>query len=215
MLQCVGCGAGNDSERDGGTTSNTWALAAENKGLAPFVIDSTLGPSFDVAIVDINGDGLLDLLVTNHVDNATTHGSVSVVTVFQAPAAPTPLTTLSAWSRHDIAVGFDVREAGPNQAAPGAARAFGPPSLPAPSKGQSLAPSSKPWVSVAGDGDQRFYVLTPHVPSDPLNWDYTRNLVWDCQGTVGRQTSIVIDSSLYLIVPCYDSGRIEAFLIEN
>ena len=209
MLQCVGCGGGNRSR------TNTWAKAAENGELVPIILDASIGPSFDVAVVDINGDGRLDLLVTNHVDNATSPGAISLVTVYQAPTPPTPLSTISAWVRHDIASGFVVREPGPNQAAPGAARAFAPPPPPPSASSSSVSSAVKPWVSVAGDGDQQFYVLTPDMPLDPLNWNYTRNLVWNCGGTAGRQATIVIDTALYLIVPCYDSGRIEAFLIQN
>jgi hypothetical protein len=192
MLECARCSGGG----------GTWATAA----LSPVVIDATLGPSFDVAVVDVNGDGLLDVLVTNHVDNATNSSLVSVVAAYEPPRdVATPLSDVSAWTKHILADGFFVREPGPNQAAPGAARAFAPPA--------GATEGTRPWVSVSGDGDQRLYVLTPGSPS-PDDWQYVQNLVWDCKGTVGRQVSITVGGALFLAVPCYDSGRIEVVMLE-
>lgn len=195
LLQCAGCSKSG---------ANAWATA----DLERIVLDASIGPAFDVAVVDINGDGRLDVLVTNHADNATTvNGTVfqSVVAVYEAPLAPTPLTDAAAWKKHVVLNGMAVREPGPNQAAPGAARAFAPPAGTA---------SSRPWISVSGDGDQRAYVLVPNT-ADPSDWTYTINEVHDCKGTVGRQVSVVVDSASYLVIPCYDSGRIEVYELQE
>ena len=144
------------------------------------------------------------MLLTNHADNATAvNGTVfqSVVVAYEAPPPPAPLANASAWTRRVLAEGFLVREPGPNQAAPGAARAFAPP---------AGAPPAKPWVSVAGDGDQRAYVLTPDA-ADPGDWAYTRTLVHDCGGTVGRQVSVAAAGRTFLVVPCYDAATIEVY----
>ena len=42
-----------------------------NETVQSRVIDNTLGSAFDLQVVDINADGKLDLLVTNHENNAT------------------------------------------------------------------------------------------------------------------------------------------------
>jgi hypothetical protein len=191
MLQCSGCA--------GGGAAATWATA----NLTRVVLDASIGPAFDVAAVDVNGDGRLDALVTNHADNATAVGGVvyqSQVLVYEAPLAPAPLANASAWTRHVLLDGLVVREPGPNQAAPGAARAFAPPA----------GAGARAWVSVAGDGDQRAYVLTPDA-ADPSSWAYSVQLVHDCKGTVGRQVSLVVDARSFLVIPCYDSGLVEVY----
>ena len=193
MVQCSGCAA------SGASAPHTWATAP----LAPTVLDAGMGPGFDVEVVDLDGDGTLDLLVTNHVDAPPAPNDPSEVVAYVAPAAPTPLTDASAWTKHVLASNFTVREPGPNQAAPGGAR-----SMVAPGGG-----SKRPWVTVSGDGDQRAYILSP-VSEDGTSWEYDTTLVWDCKGTVGRQVSVVAGGVSYVLVPCYDSGRIEAFRVE-
>jgi hypothetical protein len=194
MLQCVGCA--------GTAPTSTWATSQ----LTPIVLDASVGPAFDVAIVDINGDGRLDVLLTNHADNTTSiNGTVyqSVVAVYEAPLAPILLTNVSAWTKHILVNGFTVREPGPNQAAPGAARAFTPP---------GASSTLKPWISVSGDGDQRVYILTPNS-QNPQDWSYQNTLIHDCQGTSGRQVTTIVGESTYLIIPCYDKANIVVYEI--
>lgn len=190
MTECVGCG---------GAGGGTWAAAAAAGALRATVLDASIGPGFDVATVDLNGDGVLDLLVTNHVDNASSP-FVSGVFAYVAPAAPAPLAAAAGWTKHALASGFAVREAGPNQAAPGDA-------LPL-----LLPGSAKPVVALSGDGDQRAYLLTA-ASEDPGSWDYALTQVWDCGGTVGIALPVLLGGKGYMIVACYDSGRIEAFAL--
>ena len=110
------------------------------------------------------------------------------------------LRNASAWARHELAAGFVIREPGANQAAPGAARAF-----------FTTAGAQKPLVSVSGDGDQHAYILSPESASDPLDWGYTRTDVFNCGGTVGRQVHASYEGRDFMLVPCYDAARIEAF----
>lgn len=191
MVECAGCA---------GAGGVTWAAAAAAGRLAAVVLDGAIGPSFGVATVDLNGDGALDLLVTNHVDNATSPFA-SGVFGYVAPPAPAPLGAASGWTRYNLSVGFAVREPGPNQAAPGGAAAL------------RLPGAAKPLVTVSGDGDQHAYVLTPVADGDPSNWAYSSQPLWDCKGTVGSVLPLLIESRGYIFVACYDSGRVEAFAL--
>ena len=193
MVECAGCAAGAGS-------GASWAAAAAAGRLAAVVLDGGIGPSFGVDAVDLNGDGALDLLVTNHVDNASSP-FVSGVFGYVAPAAPTPLAAAGAWAKHNLSVGFAVREPGPNQAAPGGAAAL------------RLPGAAKPLLAISGDGDQRAYVLTAAADGDPSSWEYAVAEVWDCKGTVGGALPLLVGGKGYLFVACYDSGRVEAFAL--
>jgi hypothetical protein len=198
MVQCVGCSTAGKGD------GSTWAKSA----LTITVLDATIGPSFDVQVVDLNGDGRLDLLVTNHVDNATDGGNPqSGVFAYEAPLAPAPLTNASAWTKHTLASGFAVREWGPNQAAPGAFQWYFP-------CGSPQGPSGpKPYALIGGDGDQRAYVLSPSSPSDPSDWTYALTELWDCKGTVGASVVADVngDGCVEVFVPCYDDGIVNAW----
>ena len=143
------------------------------------IVDSGLPVlnGFAVEVVDLNGDGNMDVLYTNHVDNKTQSGAVSMVIGFEMPAKGQPFTNPANWVKHVLDQGYVVREGGPNQAAPGFAKAFFP--------SKAHPDHAKPSILVEGDGDQRFYELSPLSP-DPSNWLYNRTLLYDCQGTVGQ-----------------------------
>lgn len=194
ILQCAGCNAAN-----GGNA--TWASAAAS--LYPILIDASIGQGFGAWVIDLNNDGRLDILATNHVDNAT----ISGVYAYEAPLPPTPITDAAAWTKHTLATGFIVREPGlpGTQAAPGAATAV---------SHCASAGTRKPFLTVAGDGDQRFYTLVPNS-EDPTDWGYTLTEVLDCQGTVGGQVAADLDGDGCdeVLVPCFDDGIVHAFKV--
>lgn len=72
-------------------------------------------------VVDVNGDGRLDLLVTNHVNDINLSG----VFVFELIPGK-DYRSSSSWIRHKIAANFQVREKGIAQATPGNAQLFYP-----------------------------------------------------------------------------------------
>lgn len=197
LILCPGCApAGAPASASASTLAgpNTWSNLSS---LVQVALDPSIGPGFDVQVVDLNGDGALDLLVTNHVDNATLSG----VFAYEAPATG-PLTTPGSWKKHVLASGFIVREPGlpGTQASPGAARA-----MPA----CTASGYSKPLITLSGDGDQRFYLLVP-ASQDPSNWTYSLTEIYDCGGTAGRQAAADLDGDgcPEMLLPCYDSSTV-------
>ena len=91
------------------------------------VIDPELGAGFDCQVSDINGDGLPDVLVTNHEPSGSVFAfEVTVLPNFTAVA-----------SKHTLASNITIHKSiipSPGAAAPGEATAFLPPTqvLPAP-----------------------------------------------------------------------------------
>lgn len=158
------------------------------------VIDDSIGAAFDAQLVDINGDGTQDLLVTNHQGDGT--GSVYAYEI------PSDITDVAGWTRHTLASGFPVTQSGLNQASPGSARAF----FPTPQAGNA---GSAPHIAVAGDAAQKAYVLVP----GSAEWEYETTELHDCGCTVGQLAVADVDGDGYseIIIPCYDAGLLVAY----
>ena len=151
-------------------------------------LDDKKGAMFGVELVDLNGDGKKDLLVTNH--DGSGNGGVFAYELTDK------------WTRHDLAVGFPVLQSGPGQAAPGAAQAFFP------TKGQT----GKPNILVSGDGSQQAYILTPNT-NTVGDWTYTQTVLHNCESTSGGLAigDANHDGKTEIYVPCYDKGYLAVY----
>lgn len=173
--------------------STTTTGFADPDDVQTIIIDESIGAAFDAQLFDVNADGVLDLVVSNHLGDGT--GSVFAYEI------PSDLTDVDAWTRHTLASGFPVTKSGLNQAAPGSARVF----YPTPQGRKAAAP----YIAVAGDAAQKAYVLVPG--SD--DWIYETTELHDCGCTVGQMAVGDINGDGYaeVIIPCYDDGLLVAY----
>ena len=154
-------------------------------------LDESIGPAYTVEVVDLNHDGSLDLLVTNHVGGEG--GSVFGYEI------PTDLRN-GTFKRHVLATGFPVTESGSNQFAPGFAYSFKP----------HEAYTGKPYILVAGDGSQRAYLLTPAE----AEFAYNKTIITAVNGVVGSigfGDIVGKDGWAEFFIPNYDGSTIYAY----
>ena len=154
------------------------------------VLDSTIGPAYNLAILPLNNNNTLNLLVTNHQADASASGVFSYT-------IPDDFKN-GVYERVTLASNFTVTESGFNQAAPGFAYAVNP---------YIHSAISKPYILVAGDGSQSAYLMTPGSTDN----SYSIETIVKTKGTVG---SLLItddwnnDGLREFLVPDYDENTV-------
>lgn len=168
---------------------------ADPRDVVTVLLDGGVGAAFDVQVVDVDGDGARDLLVSNHQGDGT-----GGVYAYEIPRGD--ITDASAYTRHTLAEGFPVTQKGQDQASPGSPVAFFPTAA-------LEAAGGAPYIAIAGDAAQVAYVLVP----GRRDWVYTTTLLHDCGCTVGYPAVADVDGDGYveIVVPCYDDGIIAAY----
>jgi hypothetical protein len=169
----------------------------DENGWSERAIDRELGSPFDLQLSDINNDGKLDLLVTNH-ENTAKAGvfAYEIPENFQS----------GEWTRHTLYSGFVTRAnklLNRFQASPGTATAFHP----------NIADTDrKPYILVSGDGTHQAHLLRPRS-EDSKDWAYEESVVVDTGGTVGKCAIGDTDGDGYaeVFVPAYDKDLIYAY----
>ena len=147
-----------------------------------------VGRPFDVEFVDVNGDGILDILATNHQGDlcrTTPDDPPGQVLVLEGPAGD---PFLNEWTLRIIL--DDIRPQptfppipGFGRLAPGRAGPFYP-----------VLSSGKPWIAVGGDEAAKVWVLKPSS-EDPASWDYDAAVLFDINDTFGPGTTQEITAS--------------------
>ena len=162
------------------------------------VFDDTLGPAYMSQVVDLNGDGKLDILATNHEKKeADSH-----VYAYEIPE-PSQWATAE-FKRHVIASNFKpVKSMFVPQMAPGFAYAMFPHKETANTKG------ARPHIVIAGDGDFSAWMMTPVGGVGSFEFDKT--LIKEEKGTVGSIAlgDVTGNGFMDVLIPNYDKGYIE------
>jgi hypothetical protein len=180
------------------------------------IIDDTIGMPFDVQHVDLDNDGVPEILLTNHESGKgkvkpslfvykVEHPQVNSLR-FQGKKVNNYDLPISEYmeslkfTRTTISSNFTIINKSFMAAGPGGAQTF----YPTPDE------SGKPFIVVSGDGSEKAYVFYPK--SDALA-DYGQIEVHDCKGTVGGILVGDLDNDGYkeLVIPCYDTNTIELY----
>jgi hypothetical protein len=151
-------------------------------------IDDKIGSAFDIDFVDINGDGKMDILATNHEAKEDESAVVGYELVD------------GKWVKHILARGFKTLQPGIGQASPGGAKVFKP------------EKNSMPTIVLSGDGSQKAYILAP-TSTTVSDWKFERTLLHDCKCTVGYISvgDTDNDGKSEIYIPCYDSHYVAVY----
>ncbi|NBO37155.1 hypothetical protein EBU99_01085 [bacterium] len=161
-------------------------------------LDDQLGSAFDIQLSDLNADGTIDLLVTNHEGNE----KASVI------AYEIDHQTLKVKSKHTLLTGIPTRQKGFKASSPGPVISFTPTSKPG-------YATRKPWILVSGDGSQKAHLLVPNDDSNSNDWNYREYILWNPTSTVGQSAvgDIDGDGRVELFIPAYDANQVAVFTL--
>eukprot|EP00211_Chloroparvula_japonica_P006447 CAMPEP_0119122788 /NCGR_PEP_ID=MMETSP1310-20130426/2943_1 /TAXON_ID=464262 /ORGANISM="Genus nov. species nov., Strain RCC2339" /LENGTH=414 /DNA_ID=CAMNT_0007112501 /DNA_START=30 /DNA_END=1274 /DNA_ORIENTATION=- len=159
------------------------------------VIEELPAP-YDIHVVDLQGDGTLELLVTEHEG-----GAGGNVTAYEIPG---DFLNPAAYVKHTLATGFAVTKPGANEAAPG----FVTPVF----RSKADREAGAYTLLVAGDGSQAGYWMEP---TGVTPWSYTTEVLKVVDGVVGIIAAAYernAEETCYFFLPCYDSGMVYSYV---
>ena len=181
----------------------TWGSVNQITG--PFVREEDVvypgseGLPFGIELVDLNLDGKVDILFSNHQrDNcfAVTQDPDGIVipgrvVALEQPAAPyTVFSGPDYWTRHVLKDNirpnptYPAPTMAPGRLAPGLALSF------TPVAGQRG--KVKPWVVLSGDEASKVWLISPKYPTNKTNWEYQSAVVFDINQAYGPGTTQTI-----------------------
>jgi len=160
----------------------------QNGTLQSRILDDTSGPGFSCTWTDLNGDGRLELLATNHQNQ---NGSVYAYSFDgDDPATATV-------SRHVLASGFSAVTTKQGTASPGDAFAFQP----------KVGATTKPHIFVSADNADSVFILVPNS-EDPNDFQYAKQELAYLGADIGRPAIGDTDEDGYadIYIPAYDNS---------
>ena len=152
-------------------------------------LSSINGPTFSVSLNDLNQDGKLDILATNHQgDNCfsvTQDPIPGRIFALEQPASGDIFN--DPWVQHTLKDNirpnptFPTPSGGPGRLAPGLASVLWPSAF-------DEWSGKKPWIITGGDEASRVWLLKP-VSEDANNWDYDSAAIFDINDAYGPNTT--------------------------
>jgi len=152
-------------------------------------ISDDQGAPFSVRFVDLNQDGKLDILATNHQGDdcfsATAEPIPGRVYALEQPASGDLFG--APWATHILKDNirpnptFPEPAGGPGRLAPGLAQEMWPSPF-------YEAVNNKPWVLVGGDEASKVWLLKPDSES-PTDWSYSSAVIFDINDYYGANAS--------------------------
>jgi len=159
--------------------------------LTRVVIDQPKGPFFCSELVDLNNDGIKELLVSSN--RADGKGAILV---YEVPAN----YKAGNWPSRTLATGWvPYNKWMPGKGSPGLSQTFYP----------TRDESKKPWIGVSTDDAGDFLILTP-TSEAPDNWNYTTNQIYHTKGTLGSFDVSDLDGDGFneVVVADYNKGKL-------
>eukprot|EP00420_Gonyaulax_spinifera_P020517 CAMPEP_0197902992 /NCGR_PEP_ID=MMETSP1439-20131203/54851_1 /TAXON_ID=66791 /ORGANISM="Gonyaulax spinifera, Strain CCMP409" /LENGTH=436 /DNA_ID=CAMNT_0043524073 /DNA_START=62 /DNA_END=1372 /DNA_ORIENTATION=+ len=152
------------------------------------ILDEASGPGFSCSWEDLDGDGRLELLATNHVNE---NGSVYAYS-FDGDDFSTAAIT-----RHVLATGFNAATRSQGTASPGDAVAFRP----------SSNDKGRPHIFLSGDNSNSIFMLSP-TSEEAGTWTYTTQQIAYLGADIGRPAIRDTDGDGFadIYVPAYDNN---------
>lgn len=177
----------------------SYVHGSESAGYSTRVVDDALGHGFGCTWVDLNGDGKLDLLATNHLNQ---NGSVFAYT-WDGDLADKSTKV----QKHVLATGFNAATTSAGQASPGDAIPF---------FAKTANTVGKPLLLVSADNGNYICVLVPNAPNDPSDWTYNKKVIEYIGADVGRAAIGDTDGDGIneIFVPAYDAGQLVQYKIK-
>ncbi len=175
----------------GAPAGRKWSEVDPAKGIVARQHDIMRGQGnpFAVHLADLNLDGKLDVLTSNHQPDgcfAVTQSDIAGRVIAIEQPADGKLFE-SEWPIHILKDGirpnptFPEPEQGPGRLAPNRAVAFWPM--------RALEGQTRPWLLVGGDEASKVWVLKPKQPLSADNWDYDSAVIFDINDHYGPNTT--------------------------
>lgn len=163
------------------------------------IIDDDAGAIYSTQLVDLDGDGTDELLVSNHMDNAT----LAAVYVYELPESTADwysAVSNEGLTRHMIANDFQVLNPGTGKAAPG---------FPIPYYSSSESSTGMKNIIVQGDDNGAVYVLSPTDTA----WVYEKTELRLYGDRVGLPSIADVNGDGYMemFVPDYANNLVHAY----
>jgi len=175
----------------GAPVGDTWADVDPTTNPARNTqINTGNGEPFNVRIVDLNGDGSMDVLATNHQgDNCfagiTLDPNPGRVYAIEQPASGDLFN--DPWPEHILKDNirpnptYPTPASGPGRLGPGLAQPFWFSAV-------KEAQGRKPWILVGGDEASKVWVLKPNS-EDANDWNYLSSVIFDINDYYGANTT--------------------------